>query len=302
MRLCCNDTGISLTGDMSRNEERLKQLRTIGFRVFGIGQSPDATDNQIAQMKDLAAKYDMVIGMSPTGYQPAHPDPAQRIKDHENLKKTLKVMQKLGGETIHIAGGSYAGDAWWYHPKNFTQQGLDELVDEMKKIAPYAEDAGVAICPETTQFCILNTIERMREYVDRIDSPCVKVTFDVVNHMRPDRISESGKFFKCALAELGDRIGMLHIKDVNVVSGLVVHINEVPMGTGLLDHETIIKATVALEPWKLFSLEHFNETDVPAAQQWEKNYKHIQGVADRIGHRWTDPRCTRSRWQAGEFK
>jgi sugar phosphate isomerase/epimerase len=302
MRLCCNDTGINVTGDVAQNEEQLKQLNAIGFRVFGLGVAQNANDDQIARMKDLAAKYDMVIGMSPTGYQVAHPDPAQRLQEQENLKKSLKNMQKLGGETIHVAGGSYSGDAWWHHPKNFTQQGLDELIVEMKKMVPYAEDAGVAICPETTQWCILNSLERMKEYVDRIDSPCVKVTFDVVNHMRPDRIYESGRFFRCALALLGDRIGMLHVKDALPQSGLVVHINEAPMGTGLLDHETIIKASKDLEPWKLFSLEHFNERDVPTAQQWEKNYQHIQGIANRIGHQWTNPRCTRTLWQKGEYK
>jgi len=297
MRFCCNDTDINVSGDTERNERELKQLKDIGFRVIGFGGAENATDDDIKRLKDLAGKYDMVLGMSPTGYQVAHPDPETRKQHHEGLKKTLVNLKKLGAETMHTAGGSYSGDGWWHHPKNFTQQGLDDLVEEMKKIAPYAEDAGVAVCPETTQWCILNSPERMKEYVDRVDSPYIKVTFDIVNHMRPDRIYESGRFFRCVLAILGDRIGMLHVKDVLPVLGLVVHIEEAPMGTGILDHETVISASDDLEPWKLFSLEHFDTRDIPVEEVWARAYKHIQAVSDRIGHTWSDPNLTRARWE-----
>lgn len=297
MRLCCNDSGINVSGDMEKNEQTLKQLHDIGFSLCGVYGAEQATDNNIKRLKDLAAKYEMIIAMSPTGYDVVFPDPDRRKKDQEGLKKTLVNLQKLGVDTMHVAGSSYNGDHWWQHPKNFTQEGLDELVGEMKKIAPYAEDAGVAICPETTQWCVLNSIERMKEYVDRIDSPYVKVTFDLVNHMRPDRMYSNGRFFRCVIATLGDRIGMLHVKDALPVAGLVVHINEAPMGTGLIDHAKVISASNDLEPWKLFSLEHFGERGVPVRDQWERAYKHITSTAEKIGYTWTDPEMTRVRWE-----
>ena len=299
MRLCCNDSGIGGTYDPTENEIIMKKLHDFGFRVIGVWNLEMSTDDQIKRLKDLAAKYEMVIAVCPTPYQPAHPDPERRKKEHEGCKITLKKMRQLGGDVIHIAGGSYTGEGWWYHPKNFTQQGLDELITEMKKLAPYAEDARISICPETTQWCILNSTERMKEFVDRVDSPYVKVTFDVVNHLIPARLVESGTFFKCALAFLGDRIGMLHIKDAVPVADLVVHINEVPYGTGILDHKTIIQASDNLEPWKTFSLEHFN---VPGEggdcniSLIEDSYKYFKGITDRIGHKWSDPNLTRDKW------
>lgn len=297
MRFCCNDAGINITRSLEENESRLKQLHDIGFRVIGVFGVENATDDQILSFRDLAAKYDIVAGMSPAGYQPAHPDPETRRKHHDGLKKTLRNMRKLGGDLIHICGGSYSGDGWWHHPKNFTQKGMDELVEEMKKIAPYAEDSEICIAPETTQWCIINSPERMKEYVDRIDSPYVKVTFDIVNHMRPDRIYESGRFFRCVVAMLGNRIGQLHVKDADIRKGLVVHIHEAPLGTGLIDHESVIRASDHLEPWMLFSLEHFNEEGVEPMVQRERGYKHIQGIADEIGHTWAEPNCTRRRWK-----
>jgi sugar phosphate isomerase/epimerase len=297
MRFCCNDTGINIAGDPADSEKRLKRLKEIGLKVIGVGGVESATEDQAKKFKALADKYEIVIAMSPTGAQPAHPDLDKRKEEHLRLRTSLKNMHTLGGDLIHICGGSYSGDGWWYHPKNFTQQGLDDFIEEMKKVAPYAEESGISVCPETTQWCILNSPERMKEYIDRVDSPYIKVTFDIVNHMRPDRITESGRFFKCVLALLGDRIGQLHVKDVNIVDGLTIHINEVPMGTGLLDHETIIKASDDLEPWKTFSIEHFNRTDVDLFAQIESNYKYFKGITDRIGHKWSDPNCTRTRFE-----
>lgn len=303
MRLCCNDNGIGVTYDSKENEKIMKKLHELGFGVIGVHDVEAATDDQMKRMKDLAAKYEMVIAMSPTGYQPAHPDPEKRKQDFEGCKITLKKMRQLGGDLIHICGGSYTGDGWWYHPKNFTQQGLDELITETKKYAPYAEDARICICPETTQWCILNSPERMKEYVDRVDSPYVKVTFDVANHMRPDRITDSGAFFKCVLALLGDRIGQLHVKDAAPVADLSVHINEVPYGTGLLDHETIVKASNDLEAWKTFSLEHFHLVGEGGDHNMtliESGYKYFKDITDRIGHKWSDPTLTRQKWESGK--
>ena len=172
------------------------------------------------------------------------------------------------------------------------------LIEGTRDLVPVAEDSRCMICPETTQWTIVGSIQHMKEYVDRLDSPYVGITFDPVNHMTYDRVYESGAFMKCAIATLGDRIGEFHVKDVMVQDKLLVsHIDETDLGTGVLDHEAIIRDSTQLEAWKTFSLEHFRSRDL-----WKPGYEHIQGVANRIGHRWTDPRCTREIWEKGKSK
>jgi hypothetical protein len=85
------------------------------------------------------------------------------------------------------------------------------------------------------------------------------------------------------------------VKDVKVEDQqLVVHINEAPMGTGLMDHAALMRASNLLEPWKTFSLEHIADRNMV-----KKAYDYIQSVADRTGHQWTDPTLTRDRWMKG---
>jgi len=302
MRLCLNDSGIGgRYRDLS--EERVKIVHDLGFRVAGIGIDATATDDDIKRVKDLYAKYDMEFGPGAGGTY-FHIDPERVKKNMEHVRKVLAVAGKLGCPTMRVAGGSMHPDnVWMHHPQNHTQRAFEMFIDQTRQLLPYAEDARVAICPETTQWTIISGPKRMKEFVDRFDSLYVKVVFDFVNHMTYDRVYNTTEFVRRVVAELDDRIGVFHVKDVMVQDAqLVSHIDETPLGTGLLDHEAVIEASTWLEPWKTFSLEHFNQQGVPKVEQWRRGFDYIQDVAKRMNHTWTNHHCTRERWMRGERK
>jgi sugar phosphate isomerase/epimerase len=206
----------------------------------------------------------------------------------QRLARALRVGGKLGCPTLRCSAGSlHPTNIWKFHPGNFTQRAMDALVENTRRLIPIAQDAGCVICPETTQWTVVHDLPTMCEWVDRCDSPWVKVILDPVNHMTAERITDSGAFIEYAISYLGDRIGVLHCKDVTVRDEgevLVVHIDEAEMGTGLLDHEALIRASDRLAPWKCFTLEHIWDREL-----WKPAYEYIQDVARRMGHRWTKP-------------
>ena len=297
MRLCWNDW----FGGPLRNmkPEDAKTLYDMGWRVVGINSGQvDATDADIDYAKNVLADAGLMPGPYGAGRATFNTDPAVCRENKKDIAKALRIAGKLGCNGIRYSIGSmHPTDVWRHHPENYTQKALDLLIESTKELVPMAEDAGCMLCPETNQWTIVNSIERMKEYVDRLDSPFAKVVFDPVNHMNPQRVWESGRYVKCAVAYLGDRIGELHVKDVKVMDNYMIHIEEAPMGKGLLDHEAFIRASNQLEPWKTFSLEHIRDRNIlkPA-------YDYIQGIADRIGHKWTDPKCTREKWEKGECR
>ena len=299
MRLCYND---SFGGPLRNLDPKdAKWYYDIGFRVCGINSGDgDATDADIDRAKNIIADAGLMPGPFGGGGSTFHPDPAECKEMKAHVAKVLKVAGKLGCPTVRISGGSMnPKNRWMHHPENHTQKAMDLFVENTRELVPVAEDSGCAICPETTKWTIINSVERMREFVDRLDSPYVKIVFDPVNHMTSDRIYESGTYMSMAIASLGDRIGVIHVKDIMVTPGtvLVTHIDEAPMGTGVLDHAALIKATTQLAPWKTFSLEHIRDKDLikPA-------YDYIQSVADDIGHKWTDPECSREQWEKGRCR
>jgi len=298
MRLCWND---SLGGPLRNMKlEEAKFIYNIGYRVAGVNAGDtEATDADIDHARNILEEAGLVPGPYGLGASAIRPDKADEKRQKDQIAKALKIAGKLGCTALRYSVGSlHPKDIWMHHPENVTQKALDELIENTRDLVPIAEDSNCMLCPETTLWTIVNSIQRMKEFVDRLDSPYVRIVFDPVNHMTANRVYDSGRYIKCAVAYLGDRIGEFHVKDVKVEDKLlVVHIDEAEMGTGLLDHEALIEASTQLEPWKTFSLEHISERNLI-----KNAHDHIQGEADRIGHTWTDPNCTRERWERGKCK
>lgn len=291
MRLCWND---GLGGPLKNMDPaEAKFIYDIGYRVAGINSGDtEATDADIERAKHILEDAGLTPGPYGAGMSAIHPDPAKTKEYKMQIAKALKIGGKLGCMGLRYSVGSMnPTNIWMHHPDNFTQKAMDELVKNTRELAPIAEDSGCMLCPETTQWTIVHNLQTMKEFVDRCDSPYVKIIFDFVNHTTPERVYDSGRYIKCVVAYLGERIGEFHVKDVKVQDQLlVVHIDETPMGTGLLDHETLIKVSTQLESWKTFSLEHINNKNM-----WKPAYDHIQKIATRIGHQWTDPKVIRPR-------
>jgi sugar phosphate isomerase/epimerase len=291
MRLCWND---GLGGNYREMKiEDIKFVYDIGYRVAGLEPDFNATDDDIKRVKDLFARVGMVFGPLGIGLAAFHPNKDIEKKYKEQLKKSLIIGGKLGCTNLRYSVGSMdENSVWKHHPLNHTQKALDMLIESTRELVTVAEDSNCILCPETTQGTIVGTVPRMKEYVDRLDSPGAMIVFDPVNHMGAERIYESGKFIKCAIAELGDRIGEIHVKDAQIKDDYMFSFGEAPMGTGLLDHAALIQASDSLEPWKTFSLEHISDK-----KMWKPAYDYIQKVADKMGHKFTDPNLTREKWE-----
>jgi sugar phosphate isomerase/epimerase len=292
MRLSWDDGLRYPLGKMNREEAKF--IYDMGYRVAGVGDTLDISDDDIKFAKDVIADTGLMMGPFWIGDAAFRPDPAENREHRANVKKALTIAGKLECPHLGYSVGSMSPQSsYMHHSENHTQKALDMLIKYTRSLLPYAEDAGCMLCPETTQWTIVGSIERMKEFVERVDSPFLRVCFDPVNHMTPDRFYESGAFIKRAFALLGDCIGSIHCKDMNVADRInITDIDEAQMGTGFMDHETLIRESSKLEPWKTFSLEHINDKAL-----WKPAHDHIQKIADSIGHVWSDPKLTRAEWE-----
>jgi len=301
MRLCWNDWFTGPLRNLTVDEGKL--IRDLGVIVAGINSADvDATDADIDHVKGIYDKCGLVPGPYGLGRALAHPDPARLRQFKEEIARALRIAGKLGCTNIRISAGSMDPDnIWIHHPENHTQKAMDLLVKNTREMVPVAEDTRCAICPETTQGTIVGSVERMREFVDRCESPFVQIVLDPVNHLRPDRVYESGRFIRCAIAILGDRIGEIHVKDGSVKDPFMFQFGESPMGEGMLDHAALLDASTQLEPWKTLSLEHigydYKNPEHFTGVKYALDY--IKGVAERIGFEFTDPELTRQKWEQG---
>jgi sugar phosphate isomerase/epimerase len=295
MRFCLNQAFLGVT---QVTPERAKWVYDIGFRVVGVNVMRDetATDAQIEQARKVIADAGLYPAVGVSGVSLLRPDPAEVDREMKKFVRLIQICGKLGCNVLQASGGSLNPKGIWSHHKdNFAARTMDQIVANAKKLAPVAEDNNVTICPETTQWTVLHNIESMRDYIDRVGSPCISVTFDFVNHMTPERIYDQGAYIRRVIQTLGDRICAFHVKDVQVDEKalLVAHINECLPGTGVFDHEILMRESTKLEGWKPFSLEHIRSDDGV-----KQAFDYLQGVAKRIGHKWTDSSAARRKGAA----
>ncbi|HDY90048.1 MAG TPA: hypothetical protein ENH82_18245, partial [bacterium] len=196
MRLCWNDWFTGPLRNLTLKEA--KAIYDIGYRVAGINSGDlDATDADIEHVKNIFKESVLIPGPYGGGRATFHPDPAVCKEYKKGIAKALRIAGKLGCISIRYSVGSMdPNNIWIHHPENHTQKALDLLIENTKELVPVAEDTGVMLCPETTKWTIVGSVERMKEYVDRLDSPYAKIVFDPVNHMTSDRVYESGVYMK----------------------------------------------------------------------------------------------------------
>lgn len=87
-------------------------------------------------------------------------------------------------------------------------KGIDEVVTRLKKVAPKAEDAGVALCVESWL-----SAEEHLVIIERVGSPAVKVYYDVANS------NMAGYDIYQEIRRLGKHICQFHAKDYDDLYG-----------------------------------------------------------------------------------
>jgi len=183
--------------------EMARRIGLDGVQVdFGSGEqdlplfNPDLQNRILAE----AAKHRMQIAslaMGTLNNVPYKSDP----RTEAWVSQGIDVAKAMGSDIILLAffvNGDLRND-----PK-----GTDVVVERFKKVAPKAEDAGVALGIESW----LSAEEHMA-IIERVDSPAIKVYYDVGNS------DKAGYDIYKEIRQLGDHICQFHAKDYDNLYG-----------------------------------------------------------------------------------
>ena len=142
-------------------------------------------------------KHGLICAMTPSH---SIPKGLNRTENHDaclaSIRKSIDATADAGFPNVITLSGNREGLD--------DQQGLDNCVAALKKIAPYAEEKKVTVCMEflnsinhkdymadTTRWCV--------ELVHRVDSPRVKVLYDIYHAamMKEDVLADIQKHADC---------------------------------------------------------------------------------------------------------
>ncbi len=163
----------------------------------------------------------------------ALPNPRRRIEARHLVVSCLDRAAWMGAPVILVVPAVVAHFAKPAEPVAPYAFALQQTYEALRELAPEAESRGVIIAIENVWNHFLLSPVETRELIDRIDSPWVRVYFDVGNVMRFG-------FPQDWIETLGRRIARVHAKDYQTAIGTVDGF--CPLGDGDVDWVAVMAA------------------------------------------------------------
>jgi sugar phosphate isomerase/epimerase len=231
----------------------------------GLGLQPDALDaERCRRLRELAATHGLEIEQSWGFGANLVADPAAP----ERLAAAMRVARDLGATGVIGGCGTMAAPSGYApHPDNHTAETRRRLVARLREVAARGEDAGVACVLEPHVCTTLESPEVIREIVDAVGSPFVRVNLDPANLVSDLRtLWDSTAHVERCVDVLADVAVSGHVKDVYAEDALVVHLSETVIGDGLLDLGTYVRRFAERLPGRTLYVEHLPASLVPRAK------------------------------------
>ncbi len=172
--------------------------------------TPQTTPEQLAALKAAAEEIGIALPSVASSlywsYSFTSDDPAERQKAHETAVAELRAAKALGADTILVVPGSVAVEFVPERPVVAYDVAYARALEEMKRLAPIAEEYQVHIGIENVWNKFLLSPLEMRDFIDKIGSDYIGAYLDVGN------VVYSG-YPEQWIRILGKRIRKVHFKD-----------------------------------------------------------------------------------------
>jgi sugar phosphate isomerase/epimerase len=242
---------------------------------------PEVVATQAGRVRSVLAEHGLSI-VQATGYNPqfTHPDDGVLSAELDRLHAAFDTARLLGSEMIISGCGSrHAAHFYGPHPENHLPATRERLISSLRRVVPWAQDAGVILALECHVTTALDTPEHIREVLQAVDSPWVRANFDPVNLLGDfARVWHNAEAMRHMWQTLGACYAKsAHIKDVVTDADFVVHISEAAPGHGYLDLDAYFEVVAQLGEDTAVIVEH-----LPADQSLEA-ITYVKHAAEQRG-------------------
>jgi L-ribulose-5-phosphate 3-epimerase len=218
-----------------------------------------------------------------TGYNPLFVTPDLDLLERElaRLRNAILAARDLGAEMIITGCGSLNPEMFYAaSAANHEDATKERLIAALRRAARDAEEIGIPLAMECHVMTTLDTPEHIRDVIEAVGSPMVRVNFDPVNLLGDLQSAfNSGDRMRHMWDVLGPyyvRSG--HLKDIRPLSELVVHLAEVPPGTGVLDMTVFYEICRKLGPGAGVIVEHLEAHEIDAALRFAVESAAANGI------------------------
>ncbi len=227
--------------------EMAHRVRETGFDgcqlVFAKALTESVDWNHLTPLK--TAFSETPIFMLGAYFNPVHPNLVIRNEGIEAFKRHLFAANQLGVPFVGTETGSLMGSPWGYLPANHGKETFDSLCRVMADLVKVAETADSSIAVEGAWAHVAYSPQVIRELLDRIHSPRLKVTVDLFNFLHPGNFESRMEILEDCLRLFSSDIVLWHLKDFVVRDG---QLKQVGLGQGEMDFPAILARILPVTP------------------------------------------------------
>ncbi len=249
-----------------------QRARELGFTGSSVqlGDPDTYSIDEFRRVGDLLSAEGLTVAQANGRYPSLISfDPAIRQAGIDGMKRHMQAAHALRAETLYIRpGGLNPVGPWYPHPDHHQDQAFDRAVESIAAIAEAAETEGISLAVEGHVLSVLDRPERIADLLRRIPTQALGFNLDPVNFIGSiwDAWDPTPVYARLLAASRG-RIRAAHWKDYTLEDRLVLHIEEVPLGQGVIDHAAWLTALNEIAPRAWVLIEHLPPELIPEAKR-----------------------------------
>lgn len=265
LKLCirAHDLGVKGTEAIL---QRLQELGIDGVQMVcykaydDIAYAPGAiTQEKAAAIGAAFAEQGKMIPLVGAYFNPVHSNIEKRERCFAVFAEYLRCCKAMGCDYVGSETGSYSDDPWVYHPQNRTAEAIEATAAVFAKLCDIAEEAGSTVAVEGAAGHVCHNVAALQKARQLIGKK-TKVIFDLYNYMDAGNQLDYLSILEEGLKTFAGDILLFHMKDCRLIPG--AEPQQVPLGTGDLDMEAILRRIKAYDPDAVLTLEGTTGADI----------------------------------------
>ena len=268
MKLCirAHDLGVKGTEGILRRLEELgiDGVQMVCYKAYDdIAYAPGAMNGEKATAIGQAfARHGKMIPLVGAYFNPVHSNAEKAERCFTVFAEYLEHCKAMGCDFVGSETGSYNDDKWTYHPQNRTEEAVDKVADTFSRLCDIAAQNGSMVAVEGAAGHVCYNVATLAKARQRIGKP-TKVIFDLFNYLDEGNQFDYLSILDEGLKTFAGEILLFHMKDCRLVAGSAP--KQVPLGTGDLDMEQILRRIKAYDKNAVLTLEGTTDPDISHA-------------------------------------
>jgi sugar phosphate isomerase/epimerase len=261
-------------------EQLAMEHRKLGYRAAYCPGVSLQDANRIKAIRQAFAKHDVVIAEVGRWVNLLDANPDKRKENLRVVTDGLALAEAVGALCCVDIAGSFNPTIWFGpHPKNFSTEFFDAVVENARKIIDAVKPAKARLCYEMMGWALPDSADSYLKLIKAIDRTAFGVHLDPCNAINcPERYYRNTELLNECFDKLGPWIVSCHAKDLTWDVEMNVHFREVQPGLGTLDYVTYLQRLAQLPQTPPLMIEH-----LASAAEYDAARQHIFKVGRETG-------------------